>query len=230
MTITKEELEKYSNTISVERLLSFRADDNDTIDILIQRYKTNLRISQALYPELSTLEITLRNAIDTMLKTCISETWLEDEINKQTILSDNEHNMLLNAYNDIKKLYPSSYTVGKVIANLNFGFWTNLCSKWYSSNIWNKGCCFRGVFVNYPNKVNQIGIIATKLRAIRYLRNRIFHYEPIFKKPHNTLRMYNEIMEMISYLPSDNANILQDTSIFLQAYNQAIKGIQQQKT
>ncbi len=35
MTITKEELEKYANTISVERLLSFKQDDNDTIDRLI---------------------------------------------------------------------------------------------------------------------------------------------------------------------------------------------------
>ena len=63
MAIIKEELEKYASTLSVERLLSFKTDDSDTVDMLIQRYKTNLLISQALYPELSTLEITLRNAI-----------------------------------------------------------------------------------------------------------------------------------------------------------------------
>ena len=85
MTVTIEELKPYASTLSVERLLSFKVDDNDTVDTLIQRYKTNLRISQALYPELSTLEVTLRNAIDTMLKTCISETWLEDEIKQKRI-------------------------------------------------------------------------------------------------------------------------------------------------
>ncbi len=230
MTITREELGKYSSTISVERLLSFKTDDNDTIDVLIQRYKTNLRISQALYPELSTLEITLRNAIDTMLRTCISETWLEDEIQQQRILSDHEHAKLITAYNEIKKAYPDNdFTLGKVIANLNFGFWTNLCSKWYCSNIWNKGCCFKGVFVNYPSEVNNIGVIAAKLRLIRRFRNRIFHYEPIFKFPQNTLKIYNQIMEMISYLPSDNSDILKDTSTFLHAYNQAMT-IKQQKT
>lgn len=231
MTATIEELKPYASTLSVERLLSFKVDDNDTIDTLIQRYKTNLRISQALYPELSTLEVTLRNAIDTMLKTCISETWLEDEIKQQRILTDHEHAKLITAYNDIKKEYnDSDFSIGKVIANLNFGFWTNLCSKWYCSNIWNKGCCFKGVFVNYPSNVNQIGVIATKLRSIRYLRNRIFHYEPIFKQPQNTLRMYNEIMEIISYLPSDDTNILKDTSTFINTYNQVLGELQQQKT
>ena len=221
MAITKEELEKYASTLSIERLLSFKQSDNDTIDVLIDRYKNNLRISQALYPELSTLEITLRNAIDTMLKGCISETWLEDEIKQQKILSNHDHEMLLSAYNDIDKLYSNkNFTIGKVIANLTFGFWTNLCSKWYCSNIWNKGCCFKGVFVNYPSKVNNIGLIATKLRLIRRFRNRVFHYEPIFKNPQNTLKMYNEIIEMISYLPSDNSDILKDTSNFLNVYNQ----------
>ena len=231
MTVTIEELKPYASTLSVERLLSFKVDDNDTVDTLIQRYKTNLRISQALYPELSTLEVTLRNAIDTMLKTCISETWLEDEIKQKRILTDHEHAKLITAYNDIKKEYnDSDFSIGKVIANLNFGFWTNMCSKWYCSNIWNKGCCFKGVFVNYPSNVNQIGVIAAKLRSIRYLRNRIFHYEPIFKQPQNTLRMYNEIMEIISYLPSDDTNILKDTSTFINTYNQVLGELQQQKT
>ena len=223
MTITREKLGKYASTLSVERLLSFKIDDSDTVDMLIERYKTNLRISQALYPELSTLEVTLRNAIDTMLRTCISETWIEDEIQQQRILSDHEHAKLIKAYNEIKKAYPDNdFTLGKVIAKLNFGFWTNLCSKWYCSNIWNKGCCFKGVFVNYPSEVNNIGVIAAKLRLIRRFRNRIFHYEPIFKFPQNTLKIYNQIMEIISYLPSDNSDILKDTSTFLHAYNQAM--------
>ena len=231
MAITEKELEQYTSTLSIERLLSFRTNDNDTIDTLIKHYQMNLRISQSLYPELSTLEVTLRNAIDTVLKRCISQTWIEDEIREQHLLTDHEHAKLVIAYNDVKKEYSGkNFTTGKVIANLNFGFWTNLCSKWYSSNIWNKGCCFKGVFVNYPGNTNKIGVIATKLRAIRYLRNRIFHYEPIYKNPQNTLRMYNTIMEVISYLPQDNSNILKDTSTFLDTYNKAIKELQQQKT
>ena len=231
MAIDIKELRKFSSTLSAERLLSFKQSDDDTIEVLIDRYKTNLRISQALYPELSTLEVTLRNTIDTMLKTCISETWLEDEIHQQKILLDHEYAKLMTAYNDTKKEYPNrNFTIGKVIANLTFGFWTNLCSKRYNAIIWTKKGAFKGVFVNYPaNLQQQIHALSLRLRAVRYLRNRIFHYEPIFKQPQNTLRMYNEIMEIISYLPSDNANILKDTSTFLTAYNQ-VTALKQQKT
>lgn len=232
MAVNNDELKKYAGTISSERLLSFKKSENDTIDMLIERYKLNLRISQAFYPELSILEVTLRNAVDTMLKTCISETWIEDEIKQQKILNNCEHEKLVTVYNNTKKEYSgSNFTIGKVIANLTFGFWTNLCSKWYCSNIWNKGRCFKGVFVNYPDNVNNIGVIAAKLRLIRRLRNRIFHYEPIFKNPQNTLKMYYEIMDMINYLPSDSSNILKDTSNFLDVYNKAIAAsMKKQKT
>ncbi len=226
MAITKEELNKFAGTLSVERLLSFKQDSSDTLDMLVERYKNNIKISQALYPELSILEVTLRNAIDTMLKTCISETWLEDEIKQQKILSDHEYEMLLSAYNDIKTLYPKNFTMGKVIANLTFGFWTNLCSKRYNAVIWTKKGAFKGVFTNYPkNLQQQIHSLSLRLRTVRYFRNRIFHYEPVFKYPSNTLKMYNEIMEIISYLPSDNTDILKDTSIFLVTYNQAMTSI-----
>lgn len=232
MSISKEELKKYASTLSVERLLSFKKNDNDTVEMLIQRYKTNLRISQALYPELSTLEVTLRNAIDTMLKSCISQTWLEDEIKQQHILTNHEHDKLIRAYNDTKSEYnKAEFTIGKVIANLNFGFWTNLCSKKYNAVIWTKKGAFTGVFMNYPKGMQQqIHILSLRLRAIRNLRNRIFHYEPIFKNPHNTLKMYNEIREIISYLPGDDSNILQDTSNFLDIYNRALSNSKQQKT
>lgn len=42
--------------------------------------------------------------------------------------------------------------------------------------------------------------------------------------------MYNEIMEMISYLPSDNSNILSDTSSFPDVYNKSLAALKQQKT
>lgn len=233
MAITKEELEKYASTISVERLLSFKQDDNDndTIECLIARYQDNIRISQALYPELSTLEITLRNAIDTMLRTCFSNTWLEDEVKQQSILLDHEHDLLLCAYNDVKQTYPDDFTVGKVIANLTFGFWTNLCSKKYNAKIWTKKGAFKGVFINYPQGMQQqIHALSKRLRSIRNLRNRVFHYEPVFKKPLNTLKMYNEIMDILHYLPVDNAGIIQSTSTFLYVYNQLTAPIKQQKT
>ena len=62
--ITEQDLEKYSTNISVERLKSFIRNEDDTIEKVLSRYVDNIQISQCLYPELSILEITLRNSID----------------------------------------------------------------------------------------------------------------------------------------------------------------------
>lgn len=83
MSIDQKALEKFRSDISIERLKSFIWNESDTYNDLIERYKLNIKISQALYPELSILEVSLRNAIDTMLKILISENWLEDEIKQK---------------------------------------------------------------------------------------------------------------------------------------------------
>lgn len=225
--INSEELKKFIPTYSLDRIESFIYSSDDTINDIIERYQDNIKISQALYPELATLEVILRNSINAALCKHISETWLEDEIANNTLLEENDYNLLISAYNTTKKECLSSkkeLTSGRVIANLNFGFWTNLCMKKYNSKIWNKIYFFKGIFVNYPSKTQAIGVISQKLYAIRKLRNRVFHYEQIFRYPKKTLKLYNEILELLSYLPKDNLNVIQDTSSFLDLYNQlAIK-------
>ncbi|MBR1907550.1 Abi family protein [bacterium] len=222
--ILDEELEKYTANISLERLKAYIKSDNDTISDVMDRYADNIKMSLALYPELSILEVTLKNAIDTILRKYVSETWLEDEIKHNVLLNSYDYNTLIKTYNDTKLDCINShkqFTIGKVIANLNFGFWTNLCAVKYSTSIWHKRNCYRGVFVNYPSKRQEIGKISRQLYYIRRLRNRVFHYEQIFKVPSNTLKLYNLIIQMISYLPDNgNSEILKNTSIFLNTYNQ----------
>lgn len=224
--ILEQELEKYCTTISVERLKSFIRNENDTINDVLSRYIDNIQISQSLYPELSVLEITLRNSIDSMLKTNFSENWLEEEVKFNKILEKKEYNILVDVYNSTEeecKKDSKEFTSGKVIANLNFGFWTSLCSKQYSLTIWHKKKCFRSVFANYPSKKQEISKISRQLYEIRRIRNRIFHYEQIFKYPTNTLKVYGKIKEFLSYLPNnDNSVILQKTSSFMDVYNRLI--------
>lgn len=223
--INQNELEKYAAIYSVERLKAFIYSEQDTIDDVKVRYNHNVKISQALYPELCTLEVVLRNAINTTIKSKISETWLEDEIKNNTLLKKDDYKLLMNAYEITKKECESnkkSVITGKIIANLNFGFWTNLCMKKYSASIWNKKQCFKSVFVHYPNKRPEISIISKKLYAIRKLRNRIFHYEQIFKCPEKTLSLYNTIIEILSYLPTDGFNVVENNSSFLNTYNEIL--------
>jgi len=230
--INSADTEKYSQTYSTERLSSFAYSKSDTIQDIVNNYKNNIQISQAIYPELCTLEVILRNSIDNVLRKYISDTWIEDEINNNVLLDSSEYKTLVKAYNNTKDeclAASKNFTIGKVVANLNFGFWTNLCVKKYNSKIWNKPKCFYGVFVNYTNK-HSINYIAKKLYFIRRLRNRVFHYEKIFKYPNNTLSLYNDILEMLSFLPNDDLEMLKLTSTFLNTYNRLTKDLCNKKT
>ena len=101
--INSEELKKFIPTYSLDRIESFIYSYDDTIDDIIERYQDNIKISQALYPELATLEVILRNSINAALCKHISETWLEDEIANNTLLEENDYNLLISAYNTTKK-------------------------------------------------------------------------------------------------------------------------------
>ena len=223
--VSQEDLKKYDTLYSIERLSSFVYSTNDTIEDVKKRYNDNVKISQSLYPELCTLEVILRNTINNALKSKISKTWLEDEIKNNTLLKNDDYKLLMSAYEITKKECLSNnkpITNGKIIANLNFGFWTNLCMKKYSASIWNKKQCFKSVFVHYPNKKPEISIISKKLYAIRKLRNRIFHYEQIFRYPNKTLGIYNTIVEILSYLPVDVFKVVDNNSTFLNTYNKVL--------
>ncbi len=93
--IKQQDLEKYSTTYSIERLKAFAFTEKDTIDDIVRHYSENIIISQSLYPALCTLEIILRNSIDTIFRMYISETWIEDEINNNSFLKQPEYQMLI---------------------------------------------------------------------------------------------------------------------------------------
>ena len=73
-----------------------------------------------------------------MLKNLFGENWLEEEVKYNKFLTSYDYDTLKKAYNDTKEKYLDKYSIGKVISNINFGFWTNLCSKKYNSIIWTK--------------------------------------------------------------------------------------------
>ena len=220
--VSEQELKKYDCNISVERLKSYLYSQNDTLDDAFEHYVNHILIAQSFYPELFVLEVALRNAIDTTLKTYISDTWIEDEVNNNKWLRPFDYKTLKEVYDDTKQQCiqdNKTFTTGKIISNLTFGFWTGLCVRTYNGKIWNKKACFKSIFPNYHAKQLSIGMISQQLYQIRRFRNRVFHYEQVFKNPQNTLKMYNDIMQVISYLPGDNARILKKTSTFLNLYN-----------
>ena len=233
MPISEQELEIYRKTISVERLKSFNVHNKNVITFkdLKEYYIANIMISQAFYPILSTIEITLRNAIDSTFKNLLGDDWLEQEYQCNTILHPKDYEKFKTSYEKIQHKYGDNFTSGKVIAELHFGFWTTLCSKRYNDRIWTKKGFFKGVFENYPkSKQQQIHDVADKLNKIRNFRNRIFHYEPIIRDDYDIRCMYLLIEEVLNYLPKDNMEVVNKTSKFKKVYNKLNKRFKSKKS
>lgn len=98
--IDKQQLEKFTITYSVERLSSYMYTKEDSIQDIISHYKDNIMISQSLYPELCTLEIILRNAINNLLMKNISPNWIENEIKNNIFLEAYDYQTLVKTYKD----------------------------------------------------------------------------------------------------------------------------------
>ncbi len=173
-------------------------------------YEINLRVAQASYPILSLFETFLRNSINHHISHYFSDTdWI---INQKNGFID--HPSLTASKFYMKKCVQSAentivrkgsgITVGKVIAEQSFGFWTSLFDPHHYRLI---GGSIIHCFTNKPSSINRSSI-AVKLNGIREFRNRVYHNEPIcfngnsidFTSVQNILQ---DIYEILEWMDSD---------------------------
>ncbi|NJD22549.1 MAG: hypothetical protein FIA82_07745 [Melioribacter sp.] len=172
-------------------------------------YKANLRLSQAFYPLLSILEISLRNAIDLHFAVVFSD---QDWLMNQTtgFMSDPSLGYSSNPFllrENIKRIKIKlgySLTQGKLISELTFGSWTEFFEKKHYRVL--KGGAIK-IFPNLPSHIKRNNVY-DKLNRIRYFRNRVYHYEPICFNDGNfeltrTENIYKEILEILDWFDKD---------------------------
>lgn len=225
MKFLDKDISKITENISIDRLSSYKYDDNDSIDLILSRYIYNVQISESFYPVIAALEVALRNRLYNAVAILKGENWLLEEINNQNILSENERNILLEAYKKLKRKHNTPST-GAIIAELTFGFWVNLCKKSYKNSLWDKQDFFSNVFPDFDNYFNSPNWDKTKvmfpeLKEILRLRNRIFHHEIIINNKNGIENCYDKTHKVLSSLSKDYAEIFENSFRF--------KGIMKQK-
>lgn len=200
------------DTITPVRLKAYGEDSNE---ILIEKYIYNLKVSEAFYPALSLLEVTLRNKICYAIEALICKDWLINELNQQNILFDKEYKKLIETADKIEK-DGKKVTNDRLISELTFGFWIHLCTKSYKPKFWDKKGFIELVFPNYTvsSNLRNISLIQKDLRDVLKLRNRISHQEIIINGNRTPEESYKLIQMLLYTLSSGMYALLEDISRF----------------
>lgn len=186
-------LEKIINSISKERFEPYLKRSENTKNALFL-YQKNIETSQEFYGLLSILEITLRNQIDQSCKLYFkNDNWLTEILPIELSHQINENKSRL-----IKS--KKEITNSRILAELNFGFWTTLFNRKYARIFWKP---LHRIFPNMPKENKKRTEVSSRLNHIRVFRNRIYHYEPIIWDLEILKKKREEILETIYWLDSD---------------------------
>lgn len=175
-------------------------------------YKANIELSEAFYPVLSVLEICLRNAVNEQLKVHFNDPyWFKNHLPTEfRPFIEEAERKILSQYKTI--------TADKIIAELNFGFWNRLFNRNYTELLWKS---LRLIFKNIPKRLRRRDTVADHLYRIRKLRNRVYHYEPIFRNIGDIEKQYHEMICFITWLDKDLTKLLEDIDRFKEISSKA---------
>ena len=204
------------NIISQSRLSTYNND--------ISLYIWNTKLSENFFFLLQNLEVGLRNAIyNAFLKQYPKQDFFylfETNLNSRYLSKKEFHSrecwkMLCSVKYKLKK-QNIKITQDKIIAELNFGFWTKILQDKHYSNLWRN--IFEDVFP-YKNITKSIDVskyeTAIIFNDLRVFRNRVFHYEPIFNKSpeiyHNNILLAIKWIDNNLYLISKTFDNFQST-------------------
>ena len=135
-------------------------------------YLWNIALCESLYPALQCLEVTLRNSIHDSATTAFDNSeWYE------SVLVEREKVHIVRARTRLENQgkVPNS---DDIVAALSLGFWVNLLYRSYEQILWPR--LFVDVFPHLTPVYRTRRTVSRRLNPIRYLRNRVFHHEPVW--------------------------------------------------
>ena len=175
------------NRLTAERLKSYLSSVGGDLEEAIRLYDWNVRAGGAFHEDLGRVEILLRNAVDTVLVAYgSSQGWPTVWYRRMELFSGRQG---ARAWEEIATARRRATkrgrveTHGRVIAELNLGFWRYLCTRSYLTSLWVPA--LTRAFPNHPGGGNPRlvrGDVEERIERLRFLRNRIAHHEPIHQR------------------------------------------------
>lgn len=169
--------------ISPPRFGTYLRQTGGDRDRAMQLYCWNSDVSAAFYYMLQFCELAIRNAASEALEAEFGANWQLNRGFKHTLPVPPPHSRRYFAINDLESCTRRLNTAGKVVAELKFAFWQNLFVSAQDQRLWDKH-----LTTIFPGLPHPISVPHTRaklyddIEAIRKLRNRIAHHEPIFAR------------------------------------------------
>lgn len=190
--------------LSPERLGSYVNLAGGSRAKAVSIYERNTALSEALYGVVQGLEIALRNAIHRQLSTGLAPMWFD-----VAPLEDYQSAMVIEAKHELLK-DGRALTPSGLVAELGFGFWTALLQSRYEKSLW-----VPHLHKAFPHATNKNRAdIHDQLMAIRKLRNRIAHHEPIVKM--DLPGFYSKALAALGWICPTSSAWVRSTNCFMQ--------------
>jgi len=207
-------IEKIVNTISFERFAAYQRRYPKELDKAFILYQSNIEISQSFYSNLSILEVSLRNSINqSFISYYSSKDWLLEVLPKNIEPQINE---IITKLEKSKK----DVTNDRIIAELNFGFWTMLFNRGNARYYWKP---LLRAFPYLPKNMRKRTTVSAKLNRLRTFRNRIYHYDPIIWNIKELVNRRSDINEILSWIEPNTAEWVRSIDTFGEVKNKLRK-------
>lgn len=206
--------------LSHERLAAYqdRVSHDGNLN-LFSHYAWNMALSESLYPVLQALEVTLRNAIyDAACDNFKQDDWFDDP----AIINHRNDVTALNKAKQILQRQHKPLEPGRIIAELNFGFWTSLLDSRYEQVLWPR--LIKKTFPYMPKRIRTRKFLSKRFYKIRRLRNRIFHHEPIWYWQ-DLQQQHQDMLEALRWIEPAMKELVVTVDRFDNIYNNGLDNI-----
>ncbi|MCR1982656.1 hypothetical protein NSA53_10455 [Cellulosimicrobium cellulans] len=190
--------------MSAERMAPYRADAEARGIDALSLYCYNMALAAALLGPLNVAETVTRNAMQRALGARFGrEDWWNDP---QVQLPSYHRRSIMEAQEKLRKKAGRSgrdFEAGDVVAALEFGFWTGLLGDGPGDYDFERELWQPALRAAFPNSRRQRDQFRKLLDAVRRLRNRVTHHEPLYRQHHQTSQRYEDTLLVIAAVDRD---------------------------
>ena len=184
------------HSISYDRFGTYLAASGFDVQRALKLYIWNAQMGEAFHMPVQAVEVALRNTIDAALAARFGKTWW-DNPDYLKMAGHQSRGDLATVQMRIQKR-GLSVTTGPIVAGLSFGFWVAMLQPGFNPGLWSSQ--LRLAFPNLPQVESRNSLFRSARRVV-FLRNRISHHEPIFKR--DLLADFAEVMKLLKWICPD---------------------------